>query len=170
MLIKVHTQNDGENVPNGGLWGQWFNKLVTLSILCKPHTFMFHLDWTWGSCQKQLSNVKRQSCITSLITTSSFSVSCVLPPGQMPSNILYIPGQWLKKIKSLSNCSLPFKRNISAKKKMWKCRHSSENSILHSTEPLWSFLNDPFYHGAMSVPFWIVRPVRKIDVCIQVVE
>ena len=44
---------------------------------------------------------------------------------------------------------------------MWKCRHSSENSILHSTEPLRSLLNDPFYHGAMSVPFWIVRPGKK---------
>ena len=67
----------------------------------------------------------------------------------------------LKKKKNLPNCSLPFKRNISAKKKMWKCRHSSENSILHSTEPLRSLLNDPFYHGAMSVPFWIVRPGKK---------
>lgn len=110
---------------------------------------------------------EKKSCITSLITphTSQWAVfflrdKCFL--------ILYIPGQWLKK--NLPNCSLPFKRNISAKKTMWKCRHSSENSILHSTEPLWSLLNDPFYHGAMSVPFWIVRPVRKIDVSIQEVE
>lgn len=124
---------------------------------------VFHLDWTWGSCQREPTNLKSQSCITSLITTQYFSVNCVLPLGQMPSNILYIPGQWLKKKKkkNLPNCSLPFKRNISVKKKMWKCRHSSENSILHSTEPLRSLLNDPFYHGAMSVPFWIVRPGKK---------
>lgn len=57
--------------------------------------------------------------------------------------------------------SLPFNKNISTKKEMWKCRHSSENSILHSTEPLQSLLNDPFYHGAMSLPFWIVRPGKK---------
>lgn len=57
--------------------------------------------------------------------------------------------------------NLPFNENISAKKEMRKCKHSSENSILHSTELLRSLLNDPFYHGAMSLPFWIVRPGKK---------
>lgn len=100
----------------------------------------------------------RAGCIASITTMMHIWVSCGPPLGQMYSNILYILGQWHKKT---CNCSLPFKKNISVKKKMWKYRHSSENLILHSTEPLQSLLNDPFYHDAMSVPFWIVRPGNK---------
>lgn len=100
----------------------------------------------------------RAGCIASITTMMHIWVSCGPPLGQMYSNILYILGQWHKKTHS---CSLPFKKNISVKKKMWKCRHSSENPILHSTEPLQRLLNDPFYLGAMSVPFWIVRPGKK---------
>lgn len=86
-------------------------------------------------------------------------VSCGPPLRQTGSDILYIPSH--KKKNEKPNCGLPFKKNTSVKKKLWKCRHSSENSILHSTEPLQSLLNDPFYPGAMSVPIRIVRPGKE---------
>lgn len=120
---------------------------------------MFHLDWTWDSCQREPSDLKRQSCITSLKPPSTFQWTVFFHWDQCFLIFYIFLVSDLKK--SPTQLQSAIQKEYFCKEKMWKCRHSSENSILHSTEPLRSLLNDPFYHGAMSVPFWIVRPGKK---------